>query len=151
MATTWMKPLHTNKGKSAAQTIKEQTDYADNPDKTRDGELVTGYECAARTVDLEFLMTKNDYHRRTGREQGANNIIAYHIRQAFKPGEITPEDANRIGYDLAMRFTKGKHAQSSQRISTRITFIITRFSIRRPLTQNENSLIFGVRVKRCAD
>ena len=31
------------------------------------------------------------------------------IRQSFKPGEITPEDANRIGYDLAMEFTKGKH------------------------------------------
>ena len=110
MATTWMKPLHTNKGKTVAQTIKERTDYADNPDKTRFGELVTGYECDARTVDLEFLMTKNDYLRKTGREQGASNIIAYHIRQAFKPGEITPEDANRIGYDLAMRFTKGKHA-----------------------------------------
>lgn len=31
------------------------------------------------------------------------------IRQSFKPGEITPEDANRIGYDLAMEFTKGKY------------------------------------------
>ena len=25
-------------------------------------------------------------------------------------GEITPEEANRIGYELAMRFTKGKNA-----------------------------------------
>ena len=31
------------------------------------------------------------------------------IRKSFKPGEITPEDANRIVYDLAMEFTKGKH------------------------------------------
>ena len=72
--------------------------------------MVTGYECGARTVDSEFLLTKNMYHQITGREQGKSNIIAYHIRQAFKPGEITPEDANQIGYDLAMRFTKGKHA-----------------------------------------
>ena len=28
----------------------------------------------------------------------------------FKPGEVTPEEANRIGYELGMRFTKGKHA-----------------------------------------
>ncbi len=37
-------------------------------------------------------------------------MIAYQIRQAFKPGEITPEQANEIGYDLAMKFTRGKHA-----------------------------------------
>ena len=32
------------------------------------------------------------------------------IRQSFKPGEVDPAEANRIGYELAMRFTKGKHA-----------------------------------------
>ena len=37
-------------------------------------------------------------------------VIAYQIRQSFKPGEITAEDANRIGYELAMRFTKGRYA-----------------------------------------
>lgn len=33
----------------------------------------------------------------------------YRIIQSFKPGEITPELANKIGYELAMSFTKGKH------------------------------------------
>jgi len=37
------------------------------------------------------------------------DVLAYMIRQSFKPGEITPEDANQIGYDLAMEFTKGNH------------------------------------------
>lgn len=37
-------------------------------------------------------------------------MIAYQIRQSFKPGEITPELANEIGYELGMRFTKGNHA-----------------------------------------
>lgn len=45
----------------------------------------------------------------TGRQQ-KNNIIAYQIRQSFKPGEITPEEANQVGYETAMRWTKGKHA-----------------------------------------
>jgi len=36
-------------------------------------------------------------------------VLAYQIRQSFKPGEITPEEANKIGYKLAMRFTKGGH------------------------------------------
>ena len=33
-----------------------------------------------------------------------------HLRQSFVPGEITPEEANRLGCELARRFTKGKHA-----------------------------------------
>ncbi len=37
-------------------------------------------------------------------------MIAYQIRQSFPPGEITPEEANRLGCELAKRFTKGKHA-----------------------------------------
>ena len=37
-------------------------------------------------------------------------MIAYHLRQSFKSGEITPKLANKIGYDLAMLLTKGKHA-----------------------------------------
>ena len=37
-------------------------------------------------------------------------MIAYQIRQSFKPGEITPEEANRLGQELALRFTKGKYA-----------------------------------------
>ena len=45
----------------------------------------------------------------TGRRQ-KHDVIAYQIRQSFKPGEVTPEEANRIGYELGMRFTKGKHA-----------------------------------------
>ena len=37
-------------------------------------------------------------------------MIAYHIRQSLKPGEITPEEANLVGRELAERFLKGKHA-----------------------------------------
>lgn len=37
-------------------------------------------------------------------------MIAYHVRQSFAPGEITPEEANRLGVEFAKRFTKGKHA-----------------------------------------
>ena len=47
----------------------------------------------------------------TGREQKkANDVLCYQIRQSFYPGEITPKEANRIGYELAMRWTKGRHA-----------------------------------------
>ena len=110
MAATWIRPLHINKGKTVAQTITDRTDYAENPDKTRKGELIVAYQCTPRLVDAEFLLSKQQYFDLTGRDQGDKNILAYHIRQSFKPGEITSEMANKMGYELAMRFTKGKNA-----------------------------------------
>ena len=110
LAATWLRALHVNKGKTIAQTITERTDYAGNPDKTNKGELVTGYACDPHTVDAEFLLSKRQYKHITGRDQGRHDVLAYHIRQSFKPGEITPEQANELGRELAMRFTKGKHA-----------------------------------------
>ena len=47
---------------------------------------------------------------RSGCSLGKHDVIAYQIRQSFKPGEITPEEANQVGYEMAMRWTKGKHA-----------------------------------------
>ena len=47
---------------------------------------------------------------RTGKGDGRREVIAYHLRQSFVPGEITPEEANRLGHELAKRFTKGEHS-----------------------------------------
>ena len=55
------------------------------------------------------MLTKKLYEQATGRSQ-KSNIIAYQIRQSFRPGEITAEEANQVGYELASRFLKGKHA-----------------------------------------
>ena len=109
MAATRLIALHKNKGKSVAACLKDRTDYAQNPDKTAQGELVSSYACSPLTVDEEFLLSKRQYEQSTGRSQ-KRDVIAYQIRQSFKPGEITPEEANQVGYELAMRFAKGKHA-----------------------------------------
>ena len=109
MAATRLIALHINKGKTIAQCLRDRTDYAQNPEKTEKGELVTGYECDPMTADEEFLLAKRQYFHITGRRQ-QNDVIAYQIRQSFKPVEITPEEANRVGYELGKRFTKGKHA-----------------------------------------
>lgn len=71
--------------------------------------MLSSYECDPRTVQGEFMLSKRQYDDITGRRQ-ASNVIAYQIRQSFKPGEITPELANKIGYELGMSFNKGKHA-----------------------------------------
>lgn len=81
-----------------------------NPEKTDGGELVSAYQCNPAIVDQEFLFSKRQYAAMTGRNQKEHDVIAYHLRQSFKPREITPELANKIGYNLAMSLTKGKHA-----------------------------------------
>ena len=109
MAATRLIALHKNKGKSVAACLKSRTDYVQNPEKTEQGELVSSYECSPLTVDEEFMLSKRQYELATGRRQ-RSDVIAYQIRQSFKPGEITAEEANKVGYELAMRFTKGKYA-----------------------------------------
>ena len=109
MAATRLIALHINKGKSVAQCLRDRTDYVQNSEKTEKGELVTAYECDPMTADQEFLLAKRQYEHITGR-RNKHNVIAYQIRQSFKPGEVTPEEANAIGRELALRFTKGKHA-----------------------------------------
>ena len=109
LAATRLIALHKNKGKSVAACLKSRTDYVQNPDKTEHGELISSYECSPLTVDEEFMLSKRQYELVTGRRQ-KSDVIAYQIRQSFKPGEITAEEANKVGYELAMRFTKGKYA-----------------------------------------
>ena len=109
LAATRLIALHQHKGKSIAVCLKDRTDYAQNPDKTEKGELVSSYQCSPLTVDEEFMLTKKLYEQATGRSQ-KSNVIAYQIRQSFRPGEITAEEANQVGYELASRFLKGKHA-----------------------------------------
>ena len=110
MATTRLMPLHTGKGRDIGTAISDIIDYAENPEKTDYGRLITGYECDSRTADAEFLFSKRQYAVLTDRTRGADDVIAYHLRQSFVPGEITPEEANRIGCELAKRFTNGNHA-----------------------------------------
>ncbi len=109
MAATRVITMHVNKGKTVAQCLADRTDYALNPEKTDNGQLVSSYECNPDTVDGEFALSKREYFQITGRTQ-ENDIIAYQVRQSFKPGEITPEEANAVGYEFAKRFTKGNHA-----------------------------------------
>ena len=100
-----------------------------------EGELVTGYECDPMTCDEEFLLSKREYQQKTGRtrigglKNEINDIIAYLIRQSFKPGEITADEANRVGYETVLRFTKGKHAFIIQNSSYCFRFICWGYSV----------------------
>ena len=85
--------------------MEERFAYGLNPKKLG---AVSAYLCDPASAPAEFLLLKSQYQAETGRavERGA---LFFQIRQAFPPGEVTPEEANKIGYETAMRWTKGKY------------------------------------------
>lgn len=92
------------------QSMSARLDYDQKPEKTMDGALVSSYMCSPESAAQEFEISHQLYHMLTGRSQPkAREVVMYRILQSFKPGEVTPEQANCIGYELAMRFTGGKH------------------------------------------
>ena len=109
VATTRLMPIHISKGKNAAQSLSARLNYAENPEKTMEGALVSSYACDPKTAANEFDLMRKTYLQQTGRYR-EGEVIAYQLRQSFKPGEVTPEEANQIGYELARRFLKGNHA-----------------------------------------
>ena len=111
IATTRIMPLHIGSGRTAGAAIYKIIDYAKNPNKTDNGALISTYQCDSRIAALEFAYSKHQYDASAKRKHGgSNDVIAYQVRQSFRPGEITPEEANRLGVEFARRFTKGNHA-----------------------------------------
>ncbi len=111
MATTGFWPVHGR--------LKEVLDYAENPDKTTPKEFldedlyaairyaesdaktdqtmfVSGINCSKHNAYNEMMAVKQRFG-----ERGTN--IAYHGYQSFKEGEVTAEEAHRIGLETAKR------------------------------------------------
>lgn len=151
MATTTLLQRHAGEGETIAEAIRDCLDYGKDPEKTESGKYISAYECDPATVADEFLLAKASYAAMTGREQKKeNNVLCYQIRQSFYPGEITPKEANRIGYELAMRWTKGRHALSLPRTPISSTSIVTFITTPPPLTAPGNSEILGLQLRPSA-
>ena len=108
MAATRLISLHIQKGCTIEQSLQARLDYAMNDLKTEGGELISAHDCNPRTAAAEWLLHRSINQFRTGSEP-RHEVIAYQIRQSFKPGEITPELANQLGHELALRFTGGDY------------------------------------------
>lgn len=110
MAVSDLLPRKRTKGRSRLQTMRDRIGYDMKEEKTADGALISAYMCCPESAAEEFEVSRLLYEKNTGRKQPENrDIIAYRMIQSFAPGEITPEDANKLGYELAMEFTKGRH------------------------------------------
>ena len=83
-------------------TVEKAIAYITNPEKTDEKILVSSFACSEQTAFLEFEKTRNKHHY-----SGKN--LAYHCIQSFKPDEVTPEQAHRIGIQTADELLKGKY------------------------------------------
>ena len=98
------------RNRTRQQSMADRHDYDQKAEKTQDGELVSSFMCSPETAAEEFELSKRLYFQITGRSQPVHrDVIMYRVIQSFKPGEVSPEEANRIGYELAMKLTEGKH------------------------------------------
>ena len=70
--------------------------YVENSDKTDQTMYVSGINCPKKRAYEQMMITK----RRFGK-LGGN--VAYHGYQSFQAGEVTPEEAHRIGIETAKR------------------------------------------------
>ena len=117
MATTGFWPV---KG-----SLKDVVNYADNPDKTTNPKyldkdlanalkyvendsktdmkmFVSGINCPTVRAYEQMMATKHRYGKLGGN-------VAYHGYQSFKSGEVTPEEAHKIGIETAKRMWGGNY------------------------------------------
>ena len=84
-------------------TVDKAIDYICNPDKTDEQIYVSSYACAPETAAIDFKYTLDHC-----RENSPNK--AYHLIQAFAPGEVGFEESHRIGKELADKLLEGKYS-----------------------------------------
>ena len=84
-------------------TVDKAIDYICNPDKTDEQIYVSSYACSPETAAIDFKYTLDHC-----RENSPNK--AYHLIQAFAPGEVSYEEAHRIGKELAGKVLEGKYS-----------------------------------------
>ena len=83
--------------------------YVTDPEKTYnagydDGEqkyFVTAMNCNVTCAKRQFQNVKKQFSKTSG-------IIAYHGYQSFSPGEVSAQEAHRIGVELAEHLWAGR-------------------------------------------
>ena len=83
-------------------TLKAAIDYILNPEKTDGKLLASSFGCGMETADIEFAWT-----REMAGDRGTH--LARHLIQSFAVGETTPEEAHKIGMELAEKILGGKY------------------------------------------
>ena len=85
-----------------SSTLNIAIDYIIDPEKTDDQRLCSTYECTLQCAAMDF---EDIRYQGTGR----TTVLAQHMIQSFKPGEVTPEEAHKIGRELCDKYLKGQY------------------------------------------
>ena len=122
-------------------TVDKAIEYICNPDKTDEQIYVSSYACAPETAAIDFKYTLDHC-----RENSPNK--AYHLIQAFAPGEVGYEEAHRIGKELAGKVSEGKYSYvvtthiDKGHIHNHIIFLIEVLELRNRLSDIQQEAIY---------
>ena len=87
-------PEKTNIENEHDHALKYVIHYATDIDKTERQLYVSGINCLPKTAIKEMMLSKEAVNK-------TDSVIAYHAYQSFKPGEVAPATAHKIGFELA--------------------------------------------------
>lgn len=82
-------------------TVHKAIDYICNPQKTDESILISSFGCSPQTAAYDFKFALS-------RTNPSDPNKAFHLIQAFMPGEVSYEEAHRIGTELADKLLEGK-------------------------------------------
>lgn len=84
-------------------TVTKAVAYICNPDKTEQQLLVDSFGCSPETA-------RHDFDYALSRTKQSDKNQAYHLIQSFAKGEVSHEEAHRIGIELADKLLGGKYS-----------------------------------------
>ena len=84
-------------------TLPKAIKYITDPGKTDGQTLISTFACGAKTTafDFQFALSKT-------KESDPNK--AFHLIQSFFPGEVSYEEAHKVGVELADKVLEGKYS-----------------------------------------
>ena len=84
-------------------TVHKAVNYICNPAKTDESILISSFGCSPETAAFDFKFTLSKTNQ-------ADPNKAFHLIQAFAPGEVAYKEAHQIGLELADKLLEGKYS-----------------------------------------
>ncbi|MDO4553644.1 MAG: relaxase/mobilization nuclease domain-containing protein [Lachnospiraceae bacterium] len=91
-------------------TVNKAIDYICNPEKTDEKIYISSFACAPETATLDFKYTLDHTTEQSFVNGEDRENKAFHLIQAFQPGEVSYEEAHAIGKELADQVLEGKYS-----------------------------------------